>query len=28
VPQGFVRGGEQIAPLKRPPVAGDGAEFL
>ena len=28
VPQGFVRSEEQIAPLKRPPVAGGGAEFL
>ena len=27
-PQGFAGGGEQIAPLKRPPVADGGAESL
>ena len=27
-PQGFAGGGEQIAPLKRPPAAGGGAESL
>ena len=26
--QGFAGSGEQIAPLKKPPVAGGGAEFL
>ena len=27
-PQGFAEGGEQIAPRKRPPEAGSGAELL
>ena len=27
-PQGFAGGGEQIAPLKKPPEADGGAEFL